>query len=189
MSHDVVDGQVGSMPVDTWVGHEGTRIDLDELTKRYRVGDVDVLHSTASTCTSTTPFVAIVGPSGCSKTTLLNMIGALDTPTSGSIAGGRDRRERRLADRPVDAATAQGQLHLSGVQPVPGPHGARERAVWGRCGTRRTRPIGRTRRWSRSGSLIVSVTSTSIVGRRAATGRDRRVGDGQPDTARRRTDR
>ena len=67
------------------VGHEGTRIDLDELTKRYRVGDVDVLHSTASTCTSTTPFVAIVGPSGCGKTTLLNMIGALDTPTSGSV--------------------------------------------------------------------------------------------------------
>ena len=30
-------------------------------------------------------FVAIVGPSGCGKSTILNMIGALVTPTSGSI--------------------------------------------------------------------------------------------------------
>ncbi len=27
-------------------------------------------------------FVAVVGPSGCGKTTLLNMIGALDTPST-----------------------------------------------------------------------------------------------------------
>lgn len=30
-------------------------------------------------------FVMIVGPSGCGKTTLINMIGGLDTPTSGEI--------------------------------------------------------------------------------------------------------
>lgn len=30
-------------------------------------------------------FTAIVGPSGCGKTTLLNMIGGLDTPTTGSV--------------------------------------------------------------------------------------------------------
>jgi len=30
-------------------------------------------------------FTAIVGPSGCGKTTLLNMIGGLDQPTSGSV--------------------------------------------------------------------------------------------------------
>jgi putative ABC transport system ATP-binding protein len=92
MSHDVVTGQVSSTPVDARVGHEGTRIDLDDLTKRYRVGDVDVtaldginLHVDAAA------FVAIVGPSGCGKTTLLNMIGALDTPTSGSVrVAGRD---------------------------------------------------------------------------------------------------
>jgi putative ABC transport system ATP-binding protein len=30
-------------------------------------------------------FTAIVGPSGCGKTTLLNMIGGLDYPTSGSV--------------------------------------------------------------------------------------------------------
>lgn len=31
-------------------------------------------------------FTALVGPSGCGKTTLLNMIGGLDHPTSGSVA-------------------------------------------------------------------------------------------------------
>jgi len=29
-------------------------------------------------------FVAVMGPSGCGKTTLLNLIGLLDSPTSGS---------------------------------------------------------------------------------------------------------
>ena len=43
-------------------------------------------------------FIALVGPSGCGKTTLLNMIGSLLTPTSGTIevlgepAGKIDRR-------------------------------------------------------------------------------------------------
>ena len=30
-------------------------------------------------------FVAVMGPSGCGKSTLLNLLGGLDTPTSGSI--------------------------------------------------------------------------------------------------------
>ena len=85
MSPDVVNGQVGSA-VDARVGHEGTRIDLDDLTKRYRVGEVDVTALDAINLhVDEAAFVAIVGPSGCGKTTLLNMIGALDTPTSGSV--------------------------------------------------------------------------------------------------------
>lgn len=72
--------------VDARFGHEGRRIDLDEVTKRYRIGDMDItaldginLHVDDGA------FVAIVGPSGCGKTTLLNMIGALDVPTSGTV--------------------------------------------------------------------------------------------------------
>ena len=30
-------------------------------------------------------FVALMGPSGCGKTTLLNLIGAIDTPSRGSL--------------------------------------------------------------------------------------------------------
>jgi len=36
-------------------------------------------------------FVVVLGPSGCGKTTLLNMIGALDSPTEGRVVvAGRD---------------------------------------------------------------------------------------------------
>ena len=31
-------------------------------------------------------FVSIMGPSGCGKSTLLNIIGLLDSPTSGNLA-------------------------------------------------------------------------------------------------------
>jgi putative ABC transport system ATP-binding protein len=73
-------------PVDARLGYAGTRIDLDDVTKRFRVGAVDVtavegvnLHADEAA------FIVILGPSGCGKTTLLNIIGALDSPTSGSV--------------------------------------------------------------------------------------------------------
>jgi putative ABC transport system ATP-binding protein len=86
MSQDVANGLAGSMHVDARIGHEGRRIDLDDLTKCYRVGDTDVMAlEGVNLHVDESAFVAIVGPSGCGKTTLLNMIGALDTPTSGSV--------------------------------------------------------------------------------------------------------
>ena len=96
MSQDV---EIGS--VDARVGHEGTRIDLDDLTKRYRVGEVDVTAlDDINLHVDEAAFVAIVGPSGCGKTTLLNMIGALDTPTSGSVrVAGVDVTGASQADR------------------------------------------------------------------------------------------
>lgn len=78
--------KVDAAGIDARVGFAGTRIDLDNVTKRYRVGDADVtaldginLHVDEAA------FVAIVGPSGCGKTTLLNMVGALDVPSSGRV--------------------------------------------------------------------------------------------------------
>ncbi len=91
MEHDVVaDSPPAS--VDARVGHAGTRIDLDEVSKRYRVGDAEVTAiDEISLHVDDAAFVVILGPSGCGKTTLLNMIGALDTPTSGSVrVGGVD---------------------------------------------------------------------------------------------------
>ena len=54
------------------------------LTKTYRMGDVEVQAiNGADFVIEPASFVAFVGPSGSSKSTLLNMIGCLDHPTAG----------------------------------------------------------------------------------------------------------
>ncbi len=65
---------------------------LDDVRKVYRMGDVEVqaLHVDELTI-KRGEFVVILGPSGSGKTTLLNLIGGIDTPTSGRILfDGRD---------------------------------------------------------------------------------------------------
>lgn len=60
-------------------------IEISDLTKVYR-GGVDVVALDRISLTIRAgEFLAIVGPSGSGKSTLLNMIGLLDTPTSGKI--------------------------------------------------------------------------------------------------------
>ncbi|HOX44851.1 MAG TPA: ABC transporter ATP-binding protein [Myxococcota bacterium] len=60
-------------------------IEIENVSKVYKMGDSEVhalrdvqLHVPAGA------FVAIVGPSGSGKSTLMNIIGCLDTPSSGS---------------------------------------------------------------------------------------------------------
>src|SRR5271169_1745206 len=61
-------------------------VEIRAVTKVYERGQqkIEVLHG----LTLDIPkgdFVALMGPSGSGKTTLLNLIGGLDTPTSGEI--------------------------------------------------------------------------------------------------------
>ncbi|MBN1455056.1 MAG: ABC transporter ATP-binding protein [Methanomicrobia archaeon] len=61
-------------------------IRTEHLTKIYRMGDTEVYALNDVNLEITEgEFVAVIGPSGSGKSTLLNMIGCLDTPTSGSV--------------------------------------------------------------------------------------------------------
>jgi putative ABC transport system ATP-binding protein len=57
------------------------------VSKRYAVRGIETLAlSDVSLAIAPGEFTALAGPSGSGKTTLLNLFGALDVPTSGSVA-------------------------------------------------------------------------------------------------------
>jgi putative ABC transport system ATP-binding protein len=67
-------------------------ISVRNATKSYTRGKqkVEVLHG-LSLDVPRGDFVALMGPSGSGKTTLLNLVGGLDTPSSGEVSVGGER--------------------------------------------------------------------------------------------------
>ncbi|MHA1917134.1 MAG: ABC transporter ATP-binding protein [Candidatus Ranarchaeia archaeon] len=64
-----------------------TVVKIKNLKKIYKMGDieVDALRG-VNLSVKSGDFISIIGPSGSGKSTLLNMIGVLDTPTSGELS-------------------------------------------------------------------------------------------------------
>ncbi len=61
-------------------------LEVKDVSKVYQMGEVEVLALDHMSFTvEAGEFVVVVGPSGSGKTTLLNMIGGMDTATSGTI--------------------------------------------------------------------------------------------------------
>jgi putative ABC transport system ATP-binding protein len=78
---------------------DSTVIRLTNVRKEYLLGEtkVEALRG-VSLSVDKGEFIAIAGPSGSGKSTVLNMIGCIDTPTSGAISiNGRD--VGRLSDK------------------------------------------------------------------------------------------
>lgn len=78
-------------------------IELTDIYKIYQMGEEEVRANDGITLTiNKGEFAAIVGKSGSGKSTLMNIIGALDVPTSGSyLLGGEDvdrMEDDQLAD-------------------------------------------------------------------------------------------
>lgn len=61
-------------------------IQMEELRKRYQIGDQEIQALRGvSLSIETGDFVAIMGPSGSGKSSMMNVIGCLDKPTSGEF--------------------------------------------------------------------------------------------------------
>ncbi len=87
------------------VGAEDTRIAIrmDDLTKVYEVGETKIRALNGIDLEIVRgQFVSIMGPSGSGKSTLLNVIGCIDTPTSGSLRI-MDQEVSRLKDKDLTA--------------------------------------------------------------------------------------
>jgi putative ABC transport system ATP-binding protein len=68
------------------LGDSDCIVELSNLTKTHMRGDIEVKAISGISLKLRRQRVScIVGPSGCGKTTLLNMIGCIDVPSSGSI--------------------------------------------------------------------------------------------------------
>ena len=78
-------------------------VSVKDVSKTYRLGSQTVT-ALADVCLTVHggEFMAVAGPSGSGKTTLLNLIGCLDTPTSGEIAIDGEAITRLTAGRRAD---------------------------------------------------------------------------------------
>ena len=94
-------------------------LEVNHLCKTYGSGETAV-HALKDVSFSVPKgeYVAVVGESGSGKSTLLNLIGGLDTPTSGKVLiDGKD--VFAMKDRELTLPPPQYRFYLSGIQPHP----------------------------------------------------------------------
>ena len=86
------------------VGGGGVEVVVDRVSKAFEDGRIQALVD-VSFRLEPGDFVSLTGPSGGGKSTLLNLIGALDRPDEGSIVVGGERLENLASASDYRAAT------------------------------------------------------------------------------------
>jgi putative ABC transport system ATP-binding protein len=75
-------------------------VELNNISKSYRKGKEEVaVLSNLNLTIKRGDFLALMGPSGSGKTTLLNLLGGLDSPTSGELIINGERLDRFSASQ------------------------------------------------------------------------------------------
>jgi putative ABC transport system ATP-binding protein len=83
--------------------HDGAIIRLDHVSRVYQMGESEVKAlDDVSLAIAPGEFAAIMGPSGSGKSTMLNVLGCLDTPTSGRYVLDGEPVEKLSEDRLAD---------------------------------------------------------------------------------------
>ena len=85
--------KVADAAVADWSGRDDSRIEVQGLTKRFMTPKGDVFTALRDVSFTVQPgrFCAVVGPTGCGKSTTLSMVSGLDKPSEGSVrVGGRE---------------------------------------------------------------------------------------------------
>ena len=84
-------------------------VEFENVGKTYHMGEVEIhaLHDTSFEVEKG-ELVVIVGPSGAGKTTLLNILGGMDTLTTGRVLLDGRRSERRTSPASCPAASSSG---------------------------------------------------------------------------------
>ncbi len=85
--------QLASKPIADGFARDASRVEVTGLTKRFLTPKGDAFTALRDVTFTVEPgqFCAVVGPTGCGKSTTLSMVSGLDRPSEGSVkVGGRE---------------------------------------------------------------------------------------------------